>query len=266
MKKKYLIVLAVLVMVLAACPTGGGDGTYVLQEDTGSKSDLNPDLTVPATAAEIPDLDTGVAYSADATEAETLVEDAIAAMDEMLSSTLLGGISFSSSAGGARAIQSETFDYLFSEELQAEVDAEIPGAKIYGYAKGSVSYDDANFVPFKLNVDSKGRLEIPDGCTFAAYPNYKIKGYYAETLSVKNLTITESKVSGSVNSNVDYAISIAHVNNKVGIKCAVKMTTSFNASKNMISYTYKVKVFAQNGNVWFERSYNDSDDINMFFS
>jgi hypothetical protein len=259
MKKKYVIVLAVLVMVLAACsnPTGGGDGTYVAP-NTPPQTDSNPSLTVPASAADIPALDADITYSADQNEATKLVEDALEEIQNMIFSDMPGLGALPSKTDGARAIQNETFEYYLSQDAQADIEQEIPGAKVYGYAKGNVSYDDDNFVPFKLTADAKARFELPNGYV---YGGYNIKGYFAGTANAKNIYITDKSASGTASANLDYAVSIAHVTDKIGVKCRVEMKMTLNASSNAATYKYKVIVFAQNGSDWF--NYNESASVNI---
>ena len=271
MKKKYLIVLAALVLALAACsnPAGSGDGSLTQQTTGPSQADTNPNITVPKTAAEIPDFDaaTGGNYVADEPTAEALVTAAMGQVQSIIGG--LGGsfnVAAASKTGGARAIQNEKIEYYFSEH-QADIQAEIPGAKVYGYAKGSVSYDDQNALPIKVNVDAKYRAEIPGGYTSGGYT---IKAVVGGTAKATNLNISETstgtvKVTGTANAAFEVALSVTDGTNWV--KCIVTESANLDSS-GQIKLTYSGKIFqTKNGsNSWTIAEVTYIDNINDLLS
>jgi hypothetical protein len=236
----------VFALTFAACPTGGGPGGDPQQTPGPSQADLNPNTTVPQKAAEIPDFDTatGGTYVADETTATALVT---AAMDEV--QDIIGGlgINFSAAAAsktdGARGvIKNEKIEYYFSEH-QADIDKEIPGAKVYGYAKGTVSYDDPDVLPVRVNVDAKYRAEIPDGYTSSG--TYTIKAVVGGEAKATNLYISENpsgtvKVTGTANVKFEVALSVTDGSNWV--KCIVTESANL-ASSGRIKLTYSAKIF-----------------------
>jgi hypothetical protein len=253
MKKKYLMGLAVIMLVLAACGgSGSGDGTSLVNADSHD-ADNKVNITVPTTFNAIPDFDEDYTYASDEAASKDLVRDAMGKLEGLLS-----GISFSDIGGSsllsasktssARAMQNESFEYYLSEAQQDIQDELKTSVTANGYAKGTVSYDDdENFTPFRLTADAKCRIEILAGYT--TEDDWIIKGYIGGDATAKNIYITDSSASGTAKVTLNYALSIADSSKKY-VKCTISMTVTLNASKGTLDFTYQAKVFNPSGSQW----------------
>jgi hypothetical protein len=234
MKKKYLIVLVVLALVLAACAnsTGGGDGTGGPATPTDDTPNVIP---VPSTVADIDGFDSnGGSYVENEGDAATLIAAAMLQVEGLVEGIVSSRMP--SQYSNARSVQEETIDIKFSQ-YQEEIRSEIPGANVLGFASGTVRYDDINTLPISVNLNMACRAEILGrGYTSGGYT---VKTTVGGTAGA-NFNISENDtITGSARADFQIALSVTDGRNWV--KCYATATLSFNAGN--IAYSYSAKAF-----------------------
>ena len=252
MTRGLLVLLtAALVFASAGCSdSSGGSGSAVNPED------LNPNLTVTTDPAGIADFKAEKGYTAATKEqAEQLIDDLMGDLEGMA-----GGIAFSKRAGTfARASKTENFLVYFSEDedLKNELG---PYAKINGFAKGLVIYDEDNPDYFSLNNgQAKVRIEFQDD-PYAE--DFDVIGVIAGEGTANNVVITETSEKGTVKGNVNFAVNIADVNKKVWVKCIININMDVNLSESGgVSVFYDIKAYGNDNQNLF--TVNDKQTINL---
>jgi len=239
--------------------TGPGGGTG------GSAADTNPDLAVPSSSSAIADFPASKNYSAvtedQVDELKAELKDALDELKEMDLTQMMPSISILSNSilspslkigrAVARATQTETVEYYLSDEESREMleyYAETEGinipssAKLNGFVKATVSYDDYDGYPMSVNGTAKVRFESTQEPIVEE--GVEVLGYVTCEATANNVRITdENDMSGSASYTVKYAINCAYPNDKYWAKIIGDMTCTANLSNGNVTINASFKVY-----------------------